>query len=106
MVKVDGKEQRAHRAMYKREAGPIPEELQLDHLCRNKGCVRPDHLEPVTGKVNVNRGPVTKLSDDDVRTIRAMDRDGMRGMDIAAHFAVSKGTISNILVGRFRSDVH
>lgn len=46
----------AHRAVYEALVGPIPAALELDHLCRNRGCVRPDHLEPVTGKENVRRG--------------------------------------------------
>lgn len=36
--------------------GPIPQGLHLDHLCRNTRCVNPDHLEPVTPKVNNSRG--------------------------------------------------
>jgi len=36
--------------------GEIPKELQLDHLCRNRGCVNPHHLEPVTAKENTRRG--------------------------------------------------
>lgn len=47
---------RAHRVSYEHFVGPIPEGLQLDHLCRNRGCVRPSHLEPVTGQENVVRG--------------------------------------------------
>jgi len=39
---------RAHRRMYEHTKGPIPDGLTLDHLCRNRGCVNPDHLEPVT----------------------------------------------------------
>ena len=46
----------AHRLLYETEKGPIPEGLGLDHLCRNKWCVNPDHLEPVTQKENVRRG--------------------------------------------------
>lgn len=46
----------AHRAFYEALVGPIPEGLQLDHLCRNPSCVRPDHMEPVTGRVNTIRG--------------------------------------------------
>ena len=38
----------AHRAMYEMLVGPIPAHLELDHLCRNKSCVNPEHLEPVT----------------------------------------------------------
>ena len=46
----------AHRFYYEREYGPIPEGLEIDHLCRNRKCVRPDHLEAVTHRENVLRG--------------------------------------------------
>jgi len=46
----------AHRAVYESERGPIPEGMTLDHLCRNRGCVNPDHLEPVTNRENILRG--------------------------------------------------
>lgn len=46
----------AHRATYEMWCGPIPEGLELDHLCKNRACGRPDHLEPVTHRENVRRG--------------------------------------------------
>lgn len=55
-VHWDGKLRQAHRVAYELEVGPIPEGLELDHLCRVRRCVRPDHLEPVSGKVNKLRG--------------------------------------------------
>lgn len=46
----------AHRWAYEALVGPIPEGLVLDHLCRTRHCVNPDHLEPVTPRENVMRG--------------------------------------------------
>ena len=48
----------AHVFVYEQVVGPVPDGMELDHVCRNKGCVNPDlkHLEPVTHLVNVRRG--------------------------------------------------
>ena len=46
----------AHRLLYESLFGPLAEGLQLDHLCRNRACLRPSHLEPVTQKENIRRG--------------------------------------------------
>jgi hypothetical protein len=49
----------AHRVIYEMLVGPIPDGLQLDHLCRVRACVNPEHLEPVTCRENLWRGPET-----------------------------------------------
>lgn len=46
----------AHRVVYEVFVGPIPEGLEIDHLCRNRRCVNPNHLEPVTHRENGLRG--------------------------------------------------
>jgi hypothetical protein len=53
----DGRTMRlAHVIAYELLVGPVPEGLDLDHVCRNRSCVNPDHLEPVTRRENIARG--------------------------------------------------
>lgn len=54
----DGEMDLAHRWSYANEVGPIPEGAELDHLCRNRACVRPDHLDPVSHDTNMKRSPI------------------------------------------------
>lgn len=53
--RLDGKGTTAHRAAWTLFRGPIPAGYQVDHLCRVKACVNPDHLEPVTQAENLRR---------------------------------------------------
>jgi len=53
---IDRVKHKAHRVLYELMVGPIPAGLDIDHLCRNRACVRPDHLEPVTRGENQRRG--------------------------------------------------
>ncbi|MFF5568085.1 HNH endonuclease signature motif containing protein [Streptomyces sp. NPDC012623] len=55
-ISVDGERQYAHRISYEAFVAPIPDGLVIDHLCRNRGCVNPAHLDAVTQRVNVLRG--------------------------------------------------
>jgi hypothetical protein len=55
-VHWQGKKQGAHRVVYTLLVGPIPDGLVIDHLCRVRACVNPQHLEAVTFRENVLRG--------------------------------------------------
>jgi hypothetical protein len=57
-LKVDEQTVKAHRFSYELHVGPIPDGLELDHLCRVRHCVNPAHLEPVTHAENCRRGTV------------------------------------------------
>ena len=51
-LRINGANDRGHRITWQAVAGPIPGDRHLDHLCRVRSCVNPDHLEPVTVSVN------------------------------------------------------
>ncbi len=55
-IRYRNKECVAHRVSYEAFVGPIPIGFELDHLCRVRHCINPEHLEPVTGRDNVLRG--------------------------------------------------
>ncbi len=55
-INVGGRPARAHRVAYEFVVGPIPDGLVIDHLCRNRTCVNPSHMEVVTRGENVRRG--------------------------------------------------
>lgn len=101
----DGRRVVAHRWLYERLRGAVPAGLQMDHLCRNRSCVNPDHLEPVTQRENLRRGDMAKSSADDVaRWIdEAAHMDGSqrsKARQIAARHGVPVSRVRNAIAGR------
>ena len=69
-----------HVLVYETLIGPVPDGLELDHLCRVRICVRPSHLEPVTHQVNVLRGEsITVKWANRTTCVRDHPLDGVRG---------------------------
>ncbi len=97
-----GKTWLAHRFYYEEHVGPIPAGLQLDHLCRVRPCVNPEHLEAVTGQVNIWRTSITKLSPGQVQAIRASTGSPQR---VAEKYGITRGHVWRIRTGRKRADV-
>lgn len=103
--KYEGKVHNAHRSVYLQLRGVIPEGLQLDHLCRNKLCVNPDHMEMVSAAENMRRSSVTKLTKNDVIVIRQERANGTPLLVLAKRFHVTSCTICDVAKRRSWKDV-
>jgi len=91
--------QLAHRWMYELKRGAVPPGKELDHLCRNRACVNPAHLQPVTHTTNVRRGNLAKFNRSDIAQIRRLRSSGLTQQAIADKFRVRQPAISKVLLG-------
>jgi hypothetical protein len=87
----------AHRVSYELRHGAVPRGKVIDHLCGNRACVNPDHLEAVTHTENCYRGKGVKLTRGKAAEIRVLKEQGMPQHEIARRFGVSNGTVSMIV---------
>lgn len=89
----------AHRWSYEQHVGPIPEGLELDHLCRVRNCVNPEHLEPVTSSENFRRS--SRWPDREAREARLLawlaDHPDSSAADVAVAIGGSAGAIRLLL---------
>lgn len=95
---VNKKKVMAHRHFFERRYGPVPDGMQIDHLCRNRACVNPDHLEAVTCAENIRRSRVPKLTPEDVRRIQSL-KGTRSGASVGREYGVFRSTINRIWRG-------
>lgn len=89
----------AHRAYWIEKNGQVPQGLELDHLCRNPSCVRPDHLEPVTHQENLRRGNGARMTPELHARILELRTEGLSHREIANIVGLGKTTIGSVLDG-------
>jgi HNH endonuclease len=98
--KSDGAVIRAHRFYFVCAGKRIPEGKELDHLCQNRLCVNPDHMEPVTHVENVRRGRrCNHLTLEKAREIRAL-RGTLIYEQIAERFGISPSLVAHVMTNR------
>lgn len=96
----NGRLRPAHRVFWEAVNGSIPTGKCLDHLCRNRRCVNPAHLEVVTQEENVHRGTLSKFTEQDVIGIRTKYANGARVQILAHEFGVTRTAIRAVIRGR------
>jgi hypothetical protein len=95
----------AHRFVYEMYRGPIPEGLHIDHLCRVRHCVNPDHMEPVTKAENCRRGVNAKITADIAKEMKRRLRCDESAVAIARAFGVAPSVVYNLKYGRTWRDI-
>lgn len=97
-----GKRYLAHVFEWQKVNGKVPEGLELDHLCGNRWCRNPDHLEAVTHKINSQRASNRKLSQEIADKIRREYHPRKVSQTLLAErYGVSRITIQKVLYGVF-----
>lgn len=91
--------QLAHRYVYEHHRGPVPEGLTLDHLCEEKLCVNPDHLEAVSHAENCRRQGKNKLTAQRAREVRELAAAGWRAIDIQRAYDIGSSSYYRCLKG-------
>ena len=89
----------AHRMVWEWAYGPVPEGKELDHICRNRSCVNPDHLRIVTRMENAQCGLAAKLTPAEVIYIRELHLQGLSERKIAKTISKTREMVRHVVIG-------
>lgn len=110
-IRVDNVRWTVHRLAYTLNVAPIPDGLNVIHICDNRRCINADHLATATHNANMadmklkgraphgSKHPASKLRPADIPRIKAAAFSGRRHKDIAKQFGVSRPTITKVVNG-------
>lgn len=104
-VRRNSRRMAAHTWIYEMANGSVPDGLELDHLCRVRECVRPDHLEPVTSRINTRRGAATRFTPEQIMEIRTRRLAGEGPTHLGRVFGTNRAYITNICKRRSWNDL-
>ena len=88
----------AHRAFYEEVFGKMDKDLDADHICKNRWCVNPYHIQPLSRIANCRRGSRSKLTLEAANQIRADRASGYNTYRLAQKYHVDRKTIYRVLV--------
>jgi hypothetical protein len=84
----------AHRLAYERAHGALPDGTEIDHLCSQRACVNPEHLQAVAHVINIDRA--RRITDDQIARIRQLRSAGWTPCDVAAEIGVSATSVARL----------
>jgi len=89
---VGGKLQMYHRYVYETEVGTIPDGFEIDHMCRNRNCINPTHLQALSRNDHLVKTNQERYLERKQKAFNTWLETGMNGTQLAKHCGVSFGT--------------
>lgn len=105
-ISIEGVTRTAHRVLFEQMSGPISGLMEVDHLCVNRGCVNPAHLESVSREENIQRSTTNNttgktLPTITIETVRAIEKSHKTCAVLAREHGISSSSVE-----RIRADQH